>query len=526
MLLKVFVDKTFPVPVKPGMVMWVALDDLPLGHPQNVQSLLKALKVAASTKLPLDQLYITCGANVIDIGKTPVELGLVPNAQLTVNSQPPASPRRRTMSQSGGQTPRADGTPRITSPRGDQDAAGGDEDTSMSPRGQSMIAADSAEDEEYYEAAECGWFPFVLHRGRKGTAALVIDPSTEPTVDDEVPTTIALCDACTAVVEAAESLAAPVDRHYKPMLLETTVAEGWVEKLGGTRIQRWQKRYLCVSEQSVDWYEEKPSPGAKPKIRGTRAVQQNDEFCIVQILETFDPKQYPKTTDSGWYYFGVLWRSPDQTTLYRVRLPEERTHFVGFFKRMVKRWEQHGGASRDPVHWKQWADRLLVTMHDSADECRVREDAFDAEERESGALREAIRKTREARPALQAANAERLARVEDLKAQLRALDEVRLRHRKAAEAAEAKVAEEEAKLHDLVEECSEEARHHKFLEQRAEEQRREATTDIATLEDEIDVAAAAKRRAFAQWRRLEEHHTDRSGPQRALRGFSFSVDLL
>ena len=35
MLLKVFVDSSFPAKVKPGMVMWVAVDDLPLGHRQR-----------------------------------------------------------------------------------------------------------------------------------------------------------------------------------------------------------------------------------------------------------------------------------------------------------------------------------------------------------------------------------------------------------------------------------------------------------------------------------------------------------
>jgi len=309
------------------------------------------------------------------------------------------------------------------------------------------------------------------------------------------------------------------------MLLETTTVEGWVEKLAGTRIQRWQKRWLVVGEQSVDWYEERPKPGAKPKIRGTRAIQQNDELSVVSVITTFDPRQFPKTTDPKFHYFAVNYRNPEQQTLYRVATADDKQRFVGFFSRLLKRWEQHGGASRDPVFWKQWADSVLTSTHDVADEARTREDLFDEEERESAALRHAIQKTRDERPPLLSRNATLLDRVAALKAELRSLDELKLRHQKTAEAAEAKVQAEESRLTDLVQECSEEVRHHKFLEQRAEQQRAEAAQDIQNLEREIEAAVASKQQAFAKWRRLEEHHVDKQRAAKGSREFAFSLEL-
>ena len=418
------------------------------------------------------------------------------------------------------------GTPREDSPAHTPRPGGAEDENEdgASPRGQSMVATDPA-DEEYYTSADCGWFPFSLHKDQDGVSALVIDPLTEPSVDDAAPKTIALCDACTTIIDNAESVTAGVDRHYKPMTLETTVVDGWVEKLGGGRITRWQRRWLAISEQSVDWYDDQPKPGAKPKIRGTRTLQQNDDFCVTGVQTTFDPRQFPKTTDPKFHYFAITYKNPVQQTLYRTASAEDKNRFVAFISRLIKRWEQHGGASRDPVFWKQWADSVLTATCDVEDECREREDAFDDEEREAMGLREAIQRVKNERPPLLDANSARLRRVETLKAQLRELDEVRARHRKSAEHAESKVALEEVRLNDLVQECSEEARHNKFLEQRAEEQRREVAADIRELDDEIQHASEAKRRAFAQWRKLEEHHSDRALPKKALREFSFSLDL-
>jgi hypothetical protein len=521
MLLKIFVDNSFPIPTKPMTAAWVVQDNLPLSHPQNIQSFMQALRKPANTPFTFDGLYvITQGGLVLDVARSAADLSLAANAQLTVNRQPPAqSPRRPRSSSHHGR----EGESPIISPRPNEDE---EDPQASSLRGQSMIVAEAADDDEYYVSAECGWFPFSLRPDRSNAVvAVVIDPQTEPTIDDREPNTIALCDGCSQLVAHTDCLKANVDRHYKPMLLETTVQEGWVEKLGGGRIQRWQKRWLCVSEQSMDWYEEKPKDGVKPKIRGSRPLQQNDEFSITSIVTNVDPKQYPKANDNKFHYFVIVFKNPEQVTLYRVPTPQEKSRFVGFFTRLAKRWAQSGAASRDPVFWKQWADLILTATSDIGDVCLHREDAFDEEERESAVLRETMQRLHDGRPTLHELVQKRLDRVEELKAKLRALDDVRLRHRKVAEAAEAKVAAEEVRLNELTQECSEEVRHHKFLEQRAEEQRLLAATEIAALDSEIELGIAAKRRAFGMWRRLEEHHADKSDEKQNMREYSFSVDL-
>lgn len=515
MLLKIFVDDSFPIAVKTATYVWVVQDALPLAHPQNIAGLLQALKKPANTPLSFDGLYFSHSGALVDPRKTPTELSLSAHALINVNRQAPASPRR-VRSQTMATTPRDGGeTPRD----------GGDDDDEVNNDARVEQDGDDGDDKdrEAYAAQEHGWLPFgIASDGYGNSIVQVIDPQREPNIDDRAPNVVNLCASCSHTVSNAHSMPADVDRHYKPMLLETNVASGWVEKLGGTRIQRWQRRWLEVSEKSVDWFEQKPVPGEKPKIRGSRPVTLDNDFNITDIVVTVDPAKFPKATDPKFFYFAVSFKEPAQTTLYRVPSSQEKNMFVKFLQRLARRWQQKG-ATRDPVFWKQWVDHVLVTSSDVGETCAAASRNATEYNEEADRLEHAIEQTIAARPALQEKVQARLDVVNALKEQLRALDDRVVAHRKKAETAEAKVAVELEKLHELKQECNEEVRHHKFLEQRAVQQREEARTAVEHLDTEIEAAAEAKRSAFAKWRQFEEHHTDRAEGDRHMKRYSFSI---
>lgn len=545
MLIKVFIDESVPFANRRSVHgVWIVSEALPLNHPQQLSALATSLRLPVAPA-SLDGIFLTSGTAKLQASKTPAENQLFAGALVNFSTAAP-SPRmvrRQTympMSPRGGVGEDDDPTP-LPTPRQTSDAApapatGKSSPGTLSPRGPAAVQAtttagtDAAaddeaggppkcsdgEDDEYYVAMECGWFPFVAKYSREQDMqrAFIADPNAEPQLTDKEPRYVEMCQPCTNLVCATTPFAVQVDRHTKPMLLDADVVSGWLEKLGGGTLARWQKRYFTVTEKAMDWYDTERKPDSisdeKIKPRGSRLLSNGTEFLVTEIIDAPDPTKYPKCRDPNFYHFGLVCKDPATTVFYRASTAADRNKFVSHFRQLKARAEQHT-ATRDPVQWKKWSDAFLTNVANMGDLSQNCEEQSVLLEREIADLEHALEEQE---------GPVRRSHQEKLTLQNRITNELdnQFRHWElaAADAVKRQAATQSQLLADTERMGLERAlandslRTAEVMRQRGESKLKELEGSVAQLDSDIARHDSAVAAIFRSWRRFEEHHTDLS----------------
>ena len=564
MLLKVYVEDTLPFfrgSKGNVLISWTVNDSLPLSHPQQLASFATALNLSQEERDQVDVRLLTLmhGSQVVDTSLTPPAAMLVGGTVLTMASR---STTPRTMRQlssmtprnnNGGDSPRAmsavrsigspmgspkslrgvsssrnvgfnaadggEGGASAASPAGDpvNTSAGGDDgsesryggDTNASPseypdgdETASMYGGDGHE--EVYVSEECGWFPFHVNSNYgQLSVATCIDPMQPAKETDRNPPMQQLCPQCSQLLGEAKSLRVPVDRHYKPMSLNYEISEGWVEKLSLGRFSRWQKRYLMVSERSIDWFQSQPAPGDKAKIRGMRHTMRDGVVNISDIIDNPDPAAYPKCKDTNYFHFGVVFKHPSTTMFFRVPSLQQRDKYVTFLKQMVTRLS-NTGAQKDPVYWKRWSDALLTNMADLGEVASANKSETTDLEQELAEVRLRRQEIREEMPGLQQVLEQQRSSAQALKKELANIEEAKAEMDRDVKAAEDRIELESIALGIAEIETGDEMRKAEVLRAYVQSQEGDARRRIEELTASIEELQEKHALIFGKWRKLEE----------------------
>jgi hypothetical protein len=523
MLLKLQADDNVPyvrrLNAKEVVIMWIVQEGLPLSHASQVQSLMKALNEAEGSGFNISSYAVLLDGSsrkALDLSQTPKELRLSGGQQLRLTTQaalramnaPPAA---------------ADGTLQSTESAVISQASQAFSSTGAGEDDEAVGNVNDDDDEERYLAQESGWFPFTFRTSGGQPIVSFINPFAKMSEKDPFPITQDLCGPCSAVVAAEDPLAVVTDRHYKPMLLTQDVVEGYVEKLGGGAFQRWQKRYLSISEKALDWYTEQPKQGEKSKICGHHLFAKDGQ-CIIELVENPDPAQYPKCTDTRFFYFAFKFVDPVQTTCFRVTTAQEKHTMVSFSKQQILRLKSKR-SNRNPVFWKRWVDSFLMNAADLGDLTTHSDAESKKLQREIESVEAELAKVTAQRPEAEGLLALKTSIVQQLRRDLLAHEEAARSAGILVDGAEQKVEEQRALLRLKELEMGDELRKATMLETRMREQREEALRKLAHLKLEIDELRREQESAFARWRKCEEEHDAKLKIHRETTNlFTFSVD--
>ena len=519
MLIKLFIDDSFPVEVPggPQTVMWLVNENLPVQHQKQAEALLKALRLPLENldDVDLSKLYFQFMGQWLDTSKTFQEQNVKAGCVLTITANAPSPKASRIRSETS--SPRGISMMQSSQFDPDDDENQLDE-TGGSPRG------GASSDDEYYEAYDCGWFPFTVANSNYGEVTVQFpNPDIEPHENDPMPNMHQLCEDCSDIVQNNDTLHINVDKHYKPMLMKTDVVEGKVEKVGGSRFPRWQNRYLMISEKSLDWYEGEPKPGTKAKTRGSRMIYDGVRLMIKEVIENPDPAKYPKCKEAKFFHFGVTFEGdPPVTMLFRVTTLQDRNKYTGFLNSIVKR-AQNKGASRDPVHWKKWANAFLINMADLG-ELSYQNDIEEEELMEEiKNIEREIDEVKAQKPPLAEKIAESRNVVKSSLDELSSLKDDLAAFETRAKEAEAKVAVAMEEFRAAESDIAEEMKTTMMLEGRALKKRDEVYLELKKLEAELEDLKQYQTTLFSRWRKGEENHGEQhtTSTERAL---SFSMD--
>jgi hypothetical protein len=514
MLLKLQADETVPYVRRQGakelMIMWIVQEALPLVHSSQVQALTKSLNEMDG--FDISEYTFTVGGRTLDVSKTPKELGLSGGQQVKLTVRERRSPRP-----SDGSLVPTESAAISSMPSQAFSSAADDEPTAE-------VAAE--DDDERYLAQESGWFPFTFRTSGGAPIVSCINPFGKITEKDPFPITQDLCQSCSVVVAAEDPFAIVVDRHYKPMLLTQDVVEGYVEKLGGGTFQRWQRRFLSISEKAVDWYSEQPRQSEKAKICGHHLFARDGAVALELIEDPGqDPGQFPKCNDARYFYFAFKFSDPPQTTVLRVATAQEKTNFVFFIKQQIARLKMKR-SNRNPAFWKRWVDSFLMNAADLAElTVHNQEQTAQLQTIVSGVEAE-LAKIAAQRPEAESLLALKTNIVQQLRKELVMHEEAGRSAFLLVGEAEQRVEEQRAQLRLKELEMGDELRKATMLERRMRDQRRDAEQRLEVLTQEIEELRREQESAFARWRKCEEEHDTKMNVNRDRKKglFTFSVD--
>ena len=547
MLLKLQADENVPyvrrLGAKEVIIMWIVQEQLALNHATQVQSLTKALNESpeALATFNISQYAVLDGnGKVLDLSKNPKELGLSGGQQLKLSTA--AAVRRRIKEEAQAAAPQspkqsaspslAPGSPdlqpsesAVMSPQASQafsSTAGGQDEEEVTA---DVAAAAASDEDEKYLAHDVGWFPFTFRTSGGQPVVSFINPFATMLEKDPFPITQDLCTSCSATTAAVEPLPVVVDKHYKPMLLTQDVVEGLVEKLGGGTFQRWQKRFLSISEKSIDWYADQPKQGEKTKICGHHLLAKDGQ-CLVEVVENPDPAQYPKCSDSRYFHFAFKFSDPVQTTCFRVTTAQEKHAMVSFAKQQMIRLRSKR-SNRNPVFWKRWVDSFLVNAGDLGELTTHNKTEASKLQKEIDALEQELAKVTAQRPDAEGLLALKTNVVQQLRRDLLQQEETARNAGLLVDDAEKKVEEQRSLLRLKELEMGDELRKATMLENRMREQKSEAIAKLDRLTRDIAELQREQEGAFARWRKCEEEHDEKlrnfKKPESS-NLFTFSVD--
>lgn len=514
MLIKLIIDPTLRAgehhQLKSNVAVWICQEGLPMQHHQNAAALSNALGFPKGGTVNVAQYTFVTGTNAqLDTRKTPKELQVQPGQQLVLcfhdagaddaapsaNSPPLNASVVSPRSYAGSSPP--------SSPRGNDRVRL----PSMAPTGNdedgNETDGDGEVEEEVYHAKERGWMPFVV-RSRQGRPVVTyVDPFQPLNEADRAPPTQELCEQCAQCVAGADPLKVVVDRHYRPTLSSQEVVEGWVEKLGGGTFSRWQKRYITITEKSMDWFVNKPEPGEKKKITGHRLFVRDGDVLLSNIS---DQPDHPKCKEEGFFAFSVRFKDGvqgDKDMYFRVESAKERSIYVNFLRLCDSRARSRS-TNRNPVFWKRWVDAFLCNASDLGALQSSTLDACAKFESEIATLETKLTGIRAARPAAEQQLTARAVEVQDL---LKAMAE---REQRIAQAnhtiasAEAHVKNEEELLRAKEQELGDEIKKFRMLEQHTAEQKQALQRRKCELQESIASLRSRHDDVFARWRKIEE----------------------
>ena len=509
MLIKCAIDDSTPflssASIGSGaLAMWIVQENLPLDAPAQLEALAKAVGVDDLRKIDPKQICLIINNEMVDWSKNPIENKLMGGSIGTIQSisMTPRTARqeRNGLSQadfenSFSMDPRTRSMSRFSGAMDGDDAG-------------SNATAYAVDEDEIYVAEDCGWFPFKLENNYGQLAVgSFIDPTKPVAETDAHPHTQNLCPECSNILTKTDSIHLDVDRHFKPMAVRTEVCTGWVEKLSLNMIARWQKRYLIISEKSLDWFTEEPTAGLKTKIRGTRKVVTDAACNIGEIIDVPDPAQYPKCKDVNYFHFGVTFLDPPQTVFFRVNSIQDRNRYILFLKSTKERaMSTNKGSRRNPVYWKKWADAFLTNLTDLGEATVANDAEADVLSRRWQELRDKKAELVEERPGLEAVINEKREVVRRLATEIERVKVAKQSLQRDAEEAEEQIEVEKISLVELEAGMSDELRSAEMLRRHARSQRDDSDLKIQTLLEEIELLKERHLQTFRRWRKHEEQN--------------------
>ncbi|CUG86921.1 Hypothetical protein, putative [Bodo saltans] len=523
MLIKLIIDASL-LPsqhhLTSNLAVWILQEQLPMNHAQNVAALSNALGFPKGDNGIEDintYSFVTGTNHNLDIRKTGKELALTPGQQLVLcshhrnagraqdavsgGSSPKQSPRGASMS-SPPQSPRDHNNTSTTSMRMRM--------PSMAPQGSDRIpqgdeTTDAEEDveEEVYHSKEQGWMPFVIRTKQQRSVVTFLDPFLAIGDTDRTPPMQELCEQCATCVAGADPLRVAVDRHYRPTSSTEEVIEGWVDKLGGTTFPRWQKRYLVITEKSLDWYATKPNPGEKKKITGHRLFVRDGKVLLAGVQEKPD---HPKCKEEPYFYFSVGFKDGEQgdrDMYFRVDQAKERSLYINFLRLCESRLKSRG-VNRNPVYWKRWVDAFLSNAADLGALHASNLDAGSQYESEIAELQSKLSSIRAERPAADALLAERSGTVQQLLREIATYeDRIHMSNETVVNALNG-VAAQETLLRAKEAELGDELNKFRMLEEHTTATRGALQERCVVLGEEIRRIRDRHQQVFSKWRKLEE----------------------
>ncbi|KEG07687.1 hypothetical protein DQ04_09091020 [Trypanosoma grayi] len=492
-------------------VGWVVEEDVPLRDPTHIAALNAAINkshretssssaaiagAAEVTDFSGYALLLPTSDEPVDTQRTPNELGLRSGATLHLMHE-----AERVYAQMPLASPTTDSTQQ-------QQPVNTEDDT-------------DEENDESYVSHDIGWFPFML-RPREGEPLVLLnDPSAQVQEPDAEPVTQSLCETCGTVVSHGDALRVSVDRHYKPMLMRQEFLEVCMEKLGGGQLRRWQTRYVQMSEKSVDWFAEKPRPGVKSRIHGHRYLVCDGECQVEALIDRPDPQQYPKCGDKSFFHFGVVFRNPRKTYLFRVTTEQKRAMVLSFLDTCVRRVTERA-PQRNPVVWKQRADAFLVNAAELGEQHSRNRMDIEAVQASMRALETELAELLKHKPRLQAALDTQASCVQTLRADVNGHKAGVKRAQQRLQAAQMRIAEEERLLHEKELEMGDEIRKAAMLKSHVLQQHDTAEQRIRELRARAEALQEHETALFRKWRSFEERHRVPQGPSPRSGLYSFS----
>lgn len=485
-----------------NIAVFVPHDTLPLRSQENCVKLSTALGYPAGTVADISHYTFTTGTNaVLDLRKSVKDLGLKGGQHLLVSLSErsvaagspglasSATPRSFTSQSSPPTSPRGNDRVRLPSAMAmNDDDDGTDAET---------------DDVEHYAAMDRGWMPFVIRSKQGRPVVSFIDPFHPISESDRVPPYEELCETCAAALAPSDSLKVVVDRHHRPTTNSQEIVEGWVEKLGGSTFPRWQKRYITITEKSIDWFTDKPELGQKKKISGHRLFVRDGKVLLSSINEQ---PGHPKCKEEGFAYFSLTFSDGqlgDKEMYFRTGTTKERSVFVNFLRLCDSRSKTRS-ENRNPVFWKKWVDAFLCNAADLGHLHTSNVEACHKYEAEIAELQAKLVDIRAQRPTHESVLAERATEVASLLNEI-TFQENRVKKAKLAIAkAAGAVDREEALLRAKEQQLGDEIKKFRMLEQHTQEQKAKLIDRKAELEDVIRKTKQRHDEIFSKWRKMEE----------------------
>lgn len=337
----------------------------------------------------------------------------------------------------------------------------------------------------------------------------------EPEPEDVEPRTFDLCGKCAELVtmglQKAPENVLHVEKHYRPMMVDTETISVWLDKLGGGRISRWQRRWFMFTEKSIDWYESQPAVDQREKVKGSLMINVEGKFTIKRIVENPTPEEFPDIGKSGAgaYYFLLFVENAKRDKIcYRAATEQDRKTVCQFLNKLKSRSEARGGNTRDPVFWKQWANSLLVSTSNMAELRVQKEEELKDINSDIKSMTSQIDGLHAGRDATRGQLEYQRGLVDRLEKELLAATRRNAELDRNAKEVRASVEQRRVELSHSLEKSQETSHRAKILEQEALSEKKRAIIALHEIRDENDRIQQRIDELFSKWRRVEEHHVE------------------